>query len=156
MKSGWVVAGGGCRSKPCRRYVLPQAQSSEYRRAMFLLCTLALMGTEDQLIQAKDDRELWARLGWPKRLELRVRAVRVFCCCLVLSLKPCTRAYFFFPTTTYTVGGNAPRQPTIVRFSSVYGGRSKYSSSTMLLNSINTVVVGFFFACQFDTWCRNL
>lgn len=50
-----------------------QAESGEFRRAMFLLCTLALMGTEDQLFQAKGNGEVWARLSWSGRLELRVR-----------------------------------------------------------------------------------
>lgn len=52
--------------------VLPQAQAGEFRRAMFFLCTLALMGTEDQLMQAKSKGEVWARLGFWGRLDLRV------------------------------------------------------------------------------------
>ena len=40
---------------------------------MFVLCTLALMGTEDQLMQSKSKAEVWSRLGWWGRLELRVR-----------------------------------------------------------------------------------
>lgn len=52
--------------------VIPQAQAGEFRRAMFLLCTLALMGTEDQLLQAESKPEVWARLGFWGRLELRV------------------------------------------------------------------------------------
>lgn len=55
-----------------RPLVLPQAQAAEFRRAMFFLCTLALMGTEDQLMQAKSKPEVWARLGFWGRLELRV------------------------------------------------------------------------------------
>lgn len=52
--------------------VVPQAQAGEFRRAMFFLCTLALMGTEDQLMQAKGKGEVWARLGWWGRLDLQV------------------------------------------------------------------------------------
>lgn len=52
--------------------VNPQAQAGEFRRAMFILCTLALTGTEDQLIQAKGKGEVWAKLGWWGRLDLRV------------------------------------------------------------------------------------
>lgn len=59
-----------------------QAQSGEWRRAMFLLCTLALAGTEDQLIQAKGKRDVWETLTWSGRLELRVRACRVCARCL--------------------------------------------------------------------------
>lgn len=55
---------------------LPQAQAGEFRRAMFILCTLALMGTEDQLMQAKGKGEVWARLGWWGRLDLRVSSCR--------------------------------------------------------------------------------
>ncbi len=50
----------------------PQAQAGEFRRAMYFLCSLALMGTEDQLLQAKSKGEVWSRLGWRGRLELRV------------------------------------------------------------------------------------
>lgn len=39
---------------------------------MFFLCALALMGTEDQLIQARSKGEVWARLGFWGRLDLRV------------------------------------------------------------------------------------
>eukprot|EP00752_Nemacystus_decipiens_P001438 g1417.t1 len=49
-----------------------EAQAAEFRRAMFFLCTLALMGTEDQLLQAKSKAEVWARLGFWGRLDLRV------------------------------------------------------------------------------------
>ncbi|CAN0568793.1 unnamed protein product, partial [Ectocarpus sp. 12 AP-2014] len=48
-----------------------EAQAGEIRRAMFFLCTLALMGTEDQLMQAKGKGEVWARLGWWGRLDLQ-------------------------------------------------------------------------------------
>lgn len=52
--------------------VVPQAQAGEIRRAMFFLCTLALMGNEDQLMQAKGKGEVWARLGWWGRLDMQV------------------------------------------------------------------------------------
>lgn len=55
--------------------VLPQAQAGEFRRAMYFLCSLALMGTEDQLLQAKTKGEIWSRLGWWGRLELRVSSL---------------------------------------------------------------------------------
>lgn len=58
----------------------PQAQSGEWRRAMFVLCTLALAGTEDQLIQAKGNREVWDGLTWSGRLELRVSICRACAC----------------------------------------------------------------------------
>lgn len=51
---------------------------------MFLLCTLALAGTEDQLVQAKGKREVWETLTWSGRLELRVRTRRV--CAQVLGV----------------------------------------------------------------------
>ncbi|CAM9940307.1 unnamed protein product [Scytosiphon promiscuus] len=62
-----------------------QAQAGELRRAMFILCTLALTGTEDQLMQAKGKGEVWAKLGWWGRLDLRV-CVSVYGGCLVSSL----------------------------------------------------------------------
>lgn len=49
-----------------------QAGASEFRRSMFLLCTLTFMGTEDQLMQAKNNRDVWATLNWTGRLELQV------------------------------------------------------------------------------------
>lgn len=60
--------------------VLTQAQAGEFRRAMFVLCTLALMGTEDQLMQAKGKGDVWARLGWWGRLDLRVSSCRNLVC----------------------------------------------------------------------------
>ena len=48
---------------------------------MFILCTLALMGTEDRLTQARSSQQLWARLTWFERIELQVRrgGKRAFC-----------------------------------------------------------------------------
>ncbi|CAM9639840.1 unnamed protein product, partial [Hapterophycus canaliculatus] len=62
-----------------------EAQASEFRRAMFILCTLALTGTEDQLIQAKSKAEVWAKLGWWGRLDLQV-CVCAYGGCLVSSI----------------------------------------------------------------------
>ncbi|CAM9936116.1 unnamed protein product [Ectocarpus sp. 12 AP-2014] len=62
-----------------------EAQAGEIRRAMFFLCTLALMGTEDQLMQAKGKGEVWARLGWWGRLDLQ-GCVLLYGGCLVSSL----------------------------------------------------------------------